>query len=171
MEYPVSAQFGQTDSFHFEPHSGLDLATPIGTPVQSPEDNATVLKVASTEKTGISISLKLTNDKEVSFSHLSKTTVVEGQKVNKGDIIAFSGNTGTLTTGPHVHVTLRQHDKVIDPLPYLNGATSSGFSVTTMLILLVLSLVAWRLKRYIAYGMIAGLGLLLLLAIGMLDSM
>lgn len=56
-----------------------------------------------------------------SYLHLSKIWVSVGQYVNAGEVIAVSGNTGTRTTGPHLHISCRlwdgrQKGKYFDPL-------------------------------------------------------
>ena len=50
----------------------------------------------------------------VSYCHLSSILVHDSQYVNAGEVIAVSGNTG-MSTGPHLHLTLKKDDKIIDP--------------------------------------------------------
>jgi len=49
------------------------------------------------------------------FAHLSKTRVLLGQRIQRGQLIAVTGNTGTATSGPHLHY------EVITPTPYKQG--------------------------------------------------
>lgn len=60
------------------------------------------------------------------FGHLSKMNVKAGDKVKVGQVIGVTGNTGEMTTGPHLHVELvdpnhsnRASDRTIDPTPFL----------------------------------------------------
>lgn len=60
------------------------------------------------------------------FAHLSKMNVKAGDKVKVGQVIGVTGNTGEMTTGPHLHVELvdpnhsnRASDRTIDPTPFL----------------------------------------------------
>jgi murein DD-endopeptidase MepM/ murein hydrolase activator NlpD len=67
------------------------------------------------------------------YGHLKKPIVREGQQVNRGDLIAFSGNTG-LTSGPHLHYEIWQNGVRKNPMDfffddinrtdYLNAITS-----------------------------------------------
>ena len=50
----------------------------------------------------------------ISYCHLSSILVRDGQYVNAGEVIAVSGNTG-MSTGPHLHLTLKKDGKIIDP--------------------------------------------------------
>ena len=50
----------------------------------------------------------------ISYSHLSSILVRDGQYLNAGEVIAISGNTG-MSTGPHLHLTLKKDGKIIDP--------------------------------------------------------
>ena len=52
------------------------------------------------------------------YAHNSRLVVKEGQKVNKGDIIAKAGSTG-MSTGPHLHFEVRENGQYVDPLKYL----------------------------------------------------
>jgi len=52
------------------------------------------------------------------YAHLSKINVYVGLRVEKGDFIARSGNTGT-STGPHLHFEVRKSDELEDPVAYL----------------------------------------------------
>ncbi len=90
-------------------HDGIDIRAKEGTPLRSP-DNLTVEKVAEdNKKNGRYIGLRTKDFGGVyvryEMLHLSKQKVKEGQKVNRGRIIALSGNTG-LSTGPHLHLNM-----------------------------------------------------------------
>ena len=50
----------------------------------------------------------------ISYCHLSSILVRYGQYVHAGEVIAVSGNTG-MSTGPHLHLTIKKDGKVIDP--------------------------------------------------------
>lgn len=54
------------------------------------------------------------------YGHASSLNVVLGQKVVKGQTIAFVGSTGN-STGPHLHLELYKNNKRVDPLSYFNG--------------------------------------------------
>lgn len=57
------------------------------------------------------------------YYHLSCAIVTKGQPLNAGEIIGISGNTGTRTTGPHLHLQVQicegGEEKSVNPLPML----------------------------------------------------
>jgi hypothetical protein len=66
------------------------------------------------------------NGDTVGFAHLSKFSVKEGQRVERGQELALSGNTGH-TTGPHVHMTVTVDGQKVSPSKYFqdNAATDA----------------------------------------------
>ena len=57
------------------------------------------------------------NGYKTSYSHLLSVVVRRGQKVQRGDVIALSGNSG-LSLAPHLHYEVRYNDMRIDPIHY-----------------------------------------------------
>jgi len=68
---------------------------------------------------GINIIIRHPDGVESHYLHLSKLLVRVGSRVKMGQHIAESGNTGTTTTGPHLHFTMKRHGRCFDPLPLL----------------------------------------------------
>ncbi|WP_186821873.1 murein DD-endopeptidase MepM [Buchnera aphidicola] len=95
-------------------HLGIDLAMPQGTPVIA-TSNGKIIKAQFNKIAGFYISLKNNNYYTTRYMHLKKILVKVGQKVKKGQIIAFSGNTGR-TTGPHLHYEIWINHHAIDPI-------------------------------------------------------
>lgn len=56
---------------------------------------------------------------KTAYAHLNKVVISPGKAVKKGDLIAYSGNTG-LSTGPHLHYEVRFINKTLPPSDYLN---------------------------------------------------
>lgn len=98
-------------------HYGLDIAVPTGTPVRA----AAAGKVTfAGEQGGYGLLVKIDhgNNIETRYAHNSRIVVRAGQQVARGDIIAYSGNTGN-STGPHVHFEIRRNGIALDPLDFL----------------------------------------------------
>jgi len=91
-------------------HSGVDFRAPIGTPVKS-MGVGTVIGTGNTDlycqgaSFGNWVFIRYNNGLSSTYGHLSVIEATPGQKVQTGDIVGLSGNTGH-STGPHLHVTV-----------------------------------------------------------------
>lgn len=87
-------------------HAGVDLAAPVGTPIYAPAD-ADVVVAGPGTGFGYYVTLSHGADIYSRYGHITPNIPVEvGDFVKKGDLIAYSGNTGT-STGPHLHYEIR----------------------------------------------------------------
>ena len=92
------------------PHRGLDFGVTIGTPLYA-VDNGVVSATGDNEKVcrgvqyGKWVTIDQQNNLSTLYAHLSLIKVKPGQKVKKGDIIGYSGNSG-YSTGPHLHFSI-----------------------------------------------------------------
>lgn len=98
-------------------HNGLDIAVPSGTPVLA-ADSGVVLVSGWRGGYGNFVALDHGNGISTCYGHNSKLLVKAGEKVIKGQTIAYSGNTG-LSTGPHLHFEVRINGAPVNPIPYL----------------------------------------------------
>ena len=73
-----------------------------------------VIKSGVDRKSGIYVKMQY-GEYTVSYCHLSKAVVKRGDIVNAGEIIGISGNTGTRSTGEHVHISVKYKSHYIDP--------------------------------------------------------
>ncbi len=99
-------------------HPGIDIAAQMGTPVVAPADGL-VIKACYEAGYGNMVELSHGYGLRTIFGHNSRLNVKPGQHVKRGDIIAYSGNTGS-STGPHVHYEVRVNGLPVNPLRYLN---------------------------------------------------
>lgn len=99
-------------------HNGIDIITDIGTKVYSPGGG--VVEFAG-RRGGHGITIEINHGFGYStlYSHLSKIAVKEGQKIKRGDLIAYTGNTGQLTTGPHLHYEVRHNGVALNPRNFI----------------------------------------------------
>lgn len=99
-------------------HKGVDFKTPVGTPVLATFDAVVVRKNWNFRGNGNSVELQETGGQGRSalFLHLSEVpkSLVAGQRIKRGEVIAKSGNTGR-SFAPHLHYQLMRGDAVIDP--------------------------------------------------------
>lgn len=98
------------------PHNGVDFAAPTGTPVRAVADGR-VIKAGYAGGAGLMISLEHNSTYDTAYMHLSKLAagVRIGSKVTRGQVIGAVGSSG-LATGPHLHFSLFQNGKYVDPL-------------------------------------------------------
>lgn len=98
-------------------HQGVDYAMAEGSSVFATADG-TVREVSDKNSTmGKTIVIDHGNGYRTSYSHLLSTLVTRGQKVQRGDVIALSGNSG-LSLAPHLHYEVRYNDLRVDPIHY-----------------------------------------------------
>lgn len=142
--YPVTQGFGY---FHTEPsllryyqeynllgHDGVDIALPLGTPVTAVDDGK-ILRAVENGEYGITVVIQHDWGRTY-YGHLSKMYVTAGDTMVKGGIIGLSGNTGELTTGPHLHFGIKFNEAdeqngfrgKVDPAPYL-GLTGNQIAI------------------------------------------
>lgn len=98
-------------------HKGIDIAARPGTPIIAP---ASAVVTYSKFNGGFGRFLKLNHGYGIvtHYGHLSKVAVKVGQKVKRGDVIAYVGNTG-LSTGPHLHYEVSVNRVPINPMRYI----------------------------------------------------
>lgn len=100
---------------------GLDYATAIGDKVFATANGRVVMADnAANDVRGISIEIKHPDGRHSHYLHLSKLKVKLGQRVLAGDVIGLAGNSGTTSTGAHLHFAIKDKSgKCIDPAKLL----------------------------------------------------
>jgi murein DD-endopeptidase MepM/ murein hydrolase activator NlpD len=116
----VTSPFGYRQSplgggTHF--HSGMDISVPSDTPVRATADGVVTFS-GWHSGSGNLVVLAHGFGYSTFFAHNRTTDVRVGQKVKRGEIIAYSGSTGN-STGPHVHYEVWKHGKVANPKDFL----------------------------------------------------
>ena len=104
-------------------HHGVDVALPVGTPLTAPADGV-VVKKGNGPSGGVTLILKHEDNRHTVYYHLQKPShLLKGTRVERGELIAYSGNTGA-STGPHLHFEVRRSARwgdTVDPMPYLQA--------------------------------------------------
>jgi murein DD-endopeptidase MepM/ murein hydrolase activator NlpD len=98
-------------------HEGIDIAVPEGTPIRAAKAG-TVAIAAYTGGYGNYTCVDHGGGVSSCYGHQSSYAVSSGDSVAQGDVIGYSGNTGS-STGPHLHFEIRVNGSAVDPLGYL----------------------------------------------------
>lgn len=100
-------------------HEGNDFATPVGTPVHS-MSTGTVTFAGWESGYGNKVEITYWDGTLSVYAHLSSISVSVGDKVDPGEVVALSGNTGH-STGPHLHLEIHPNGgAAVDPAPWLH---------------------------------------------------
>ena len=115
---PIKGEITQNFNYN-ENHFAIDIAADIGTPVKSVLDGKIIFSEWSLE-TGYVVVIDHGENIISVYKHNSKTLKEQNDFVQAGEVIAYSGNQGNLSTGPHLHFELWKNGTPIDPEPLLN---------------------------------------------------
>ena len=98
-------------------HYGMDFSAKTGTEIYSTGDG--VVSKVKRSKRGYGNYVKINHGfgYETLYAHMSKYIVKKGQKVKRGEIIGFVGNSG-ISTAPHLHYEVRKDNKKINPVNF-----------------------------------------------------
>ena len=105
----------------FDPvlHPYIDITAPAGSVVLSILDG-TVIFAGWNDESGYTIQIQHANDIVSIYKHNQKVLKKTGDKVSAGASIALVGNTGSLTTGDHLHFELWYKGDAVDPTKYIS---------------------------------------------------
>ncbi len=100
-------------------HYAVDVAASEGLPIKAVADG-TVIFSGWTSDTGYVLIMEHKDDLLSVYKHNGSLNKVQGDLVKSGEVIAAVGNTGELTTGPHLHFELWLNGKPINPLDFID---------------------------------------------------
>ena len=95
-------------------HNGVDFGAKIGTPVMAAASGV-VTKASYYSGYGLYVNIKHSGNLSTAYGHLSRVVVRSGQRVNQGQVIAYTGNSG-YSTGAHLHHEVIYNGKYVNPL-------------------------------------------------------
>jgi len=98
-------------------HYGMDFSAKVGTEIYATGDG--IISKVKRSKRGYGNYVKINHGfgYETLYAHMSKYIVKKGQKVKRGEVIGYVGNTG-ISTAPHLHYEVRKDNKKINPVNF-----------------------------------------------------
>lgn len=108
-----------TNQYHLtEQHFGVDLVAQPNSRISAVLEGV-VIFAGWTLETGLVIYIQHSNNLVSAYKHNAELLKQPGELVNAGEAIAIIGNSGELSTGPHLHFELWHNGKAVDPEKYI----------------------------------------------------
>jgi murein DD-endopeptidase MepM/ murein hydrolase activator NlpD len=99
-------------------HEGIDIANAIWTPISAAAQGVvTFTGYRGHYGTSVIITHKETGYQTI-YAHLQQSSVIEGQRIRRGDLIGYMGTSGR-STGPHLHYEIRKNNRTVNPMEYI----------------------------------------------------
>jgi murein DD-endopeptidase MepM/ murein hydrolase activator NlpD len=98
-------------------HAGMDFTAPSGTDIYATGDGTIASVISSKRGLGNHIIINHGFGYSSVYAHLDRFNVRAGQKIKRGDVIGFVGNTGT-SVAPHLHYEIKLNGVNVDPVNY-----------------------------------------------------
>ena len=120
---PITGIYGSQRFYNGEPrnpHYGVDIAAPTGSPVVAPADGVVTLVHPDMFFSGGTLLIDHGFGVSSTFIHLHRVLVKEGQEVKQGEKIAEIGASGR-ATGPHLDWRLNWYDERLDPQWFMSA--------------------------------------------------
>ncbi|WP_411893969.1 M23 family metallopeptidase [Winogradskyella sp. A2] len=102
-----------------EKHYAVDVVVAMNTPVKAVADG-TVIFAEWTVETGYVVIMEHNQELISVYKHNSAITKSQGDLIKAGEVIAMSGNTGELSTGPHLHFELWSKGYPVNPTNFID---------------------------------------------------
>jgi murein DD-endopeptidase MepM/ murein hydrolase activator NlpD len=113
----VIARFGESPNGQ---NDGIDVAVPQGTPVKAADDGVVAYAGNELKGYGNLVLIRHSNGYVTAYAHASEILVKRGETVKRGQVIAKSGETGSVKA-PELHFEIRKGATPVDPTQFLSG--------------------------------------------------
>ncbi len=101
-------------------NEGINIAVPEGTPVKSAGDGVVAYSGNELKGYGNLVLIRHDNGYVSAYAHNGDINVKRGERVNRGQVIATSGQSGNVSS-PQLHFEIRKGSTPVDPMPYLTN--------------------------------------------------
>jgi murein DD-endopeptidase MepM/ murein hydrolase activator NlpD len=122
LQGPITTYYGEAGPlWRTGYHPGLDIGAPIGSPIRAIADGVVIEAESDGYNRGYGHYVKVDHGGGLHslYAHMSVVSTREGDRVGAGSVLGQVGMTG-VTTGPHLHLEVRQDGATRDPLKYIN---------------------------------------------------
>lgn len=110
-------------------HAGMDFTAPTGTPIYATGNGKIIQADRKMSGYGNIVVIDHGYGYTTRYAHMSKFNCKVGQKVKRGDVIGYVGNTG-LSSGPHCHYEVRKNGEPVNPVNYyFNDLTPAEYAI------------------------------------------
>ncbi len=109
----------EASSLFNDAHLGIDIAAQTNTPIRAPADGVVVFEGWTNDGGNVLVLWHALGYLTI-YKHNQINMVGELERVKKGQVIALLGNTGKITSGPHLHYEIWHNGKPVNPIYYLN---------------------------------------------------
>ncbi len=120
--FPITSPFGMRINPVLgvpKMHTGIDIGMPLMTPVAATSDGV-VMRVGNDAVNGRFLVVDHGRGVTTAYCHDTRVLVRIGERISRGQVVAYSGETGR-ATGPHLHYQLDIGGSPVDPLPFRAG--------------------------------------------------
>lgn len=100
-------------------HKGMDFTAPVGTPIYA-SGNGKVIRAQRSATFGKVVYIDHGYGYKTIYAHMSKIKAKKGDKVKRGDLIGYVGNTGR-SVSAHLHYEVHKNDRAINPINFYYG--------------------------------------------------
>ena len=126
VDGPVLSSFGQSPNG--QRNDGINIAAPRGTPIRAAE-GGTVSYVGNELKGyGNLLLIRHDNGFVTAYAHADRILVARGDRVDRGQLVGYSGATGDVTQ-PQLHFEIRRGTRPVNPTAYLGAANATQASL------------------------------------------
>ncbi|MCK4329969.1 M23 family metallopeptidase [candidate division WOR-3 bacterium] len=98
-------------------HNGIDVANKTGTPIVAAASGE-VVYIGRMGRLGLCVKINHGYGYKSLYGHIKNSTVKVGEKVKRGNIIAYMGSSGR-STGTHLHYSIFKHGKAVNPRDHI----------------------------------------------------